>query len=79
MEVVGVKCVNRGQKTWGECEKDGMKLLGLQSSLKSFQKLSISSGLYTITATLVVAHSLKMPSVSASFSFHTLHFFSNVT
>ena len=28
--VAGVRYVGRGKKTWGECVKDDMKLLGLQ-------------------------------------------------
>ena len=29
--VAGVRCVGTGRKTWGECVKDDMKLLGLQA------------------------------------------------
>ena len=32
-EVVEVTCVGRGRKTWGECVKDDMKLLGLQPDM----------------------------------------------
>ena len=31
--VAGVRCVGRGRKTWGECVKDDMRLLGLQPEL----------------------------------------------
>ena len=35
--VAGVRCVGRGRKTWGECLKDGMKLLGLQPEWAVFR------------------------------------------
>ena len=36
MELAGAKCVDRGKKTWGECVKDDMKLLGLQPEWAMF-------------------------------------------
>ena len=34
--VVGVKCRGRGRKTWGECVKNDMELLGLQPESMNF-------------------------------------------
>ena len=35
--VAGVRCVGRGSKTYGECVKDDMKLLGLQPEWAIFR------------------------------------------
>ena len=35
--VAGVRCVGRSRKTWGECVKDDMKLLGLQPEWAVFR------------------------------------------
>ena len=34
-----IKCVGRGRKTWGECVKDDMKLLGLQPKWAIFRDI----------------------------------------
>ena len=38
-EVAGVKCVGRDRKTWGECVRDDMKLLGLQPEWAVFRDM----------------------------------------
>ena len=40
-----VKCVDMGRKTWGECVKDDMKLLGLQSEWAMFRTSGICEDL----------------------------------
>ena len=30
LKVAGVKCRGRGRKTWGECVRKGLELLGLE-------------------------------------------------
>ena len=35
--VAGVRCVGRGSKTWRECVKDDMKMLGLQPQWAVFR------------------------------------------
>ena len=30
VKMAGIRCMGRHRKTWGECVKDDMKLLGLQ-------------------------------------------------
>ena len=34
-----VKCVGRGRKTWGECVKNYIKLLGLQTEWAIFRDM----------------------------------------
>ena len=37
--VVGLRCVGRSRKTWGECVKDDMKLLELQPEWAIFRDI----------------------------------------
>ena len=37
--VAGMRCVCRGKKTWGECVKDDMTLLGLQPEWAIFRDM----------------------------------------
>ena len=36
--VAGVRCAGKGRKTWYECVKDDMKVLGLHSEWASFRE-----------------------------------------